>query len=530
VQAVISGRFTIAFFVALGANTVAGDQQIGREITIGTPAFRHEGMLLAVARSPVSVARDNGRLMGACDDGTVFVWSIADGKLIRRLNDLGTEARNVALSPDGKFVAVCVDKHVTIRSVDSGEVVGRPKPVDAPSALFYSPSGETLAVVNRTISFLRLNRRQSTEPVRHRQAADVRVVFSPDGRYAVSTNANRRSAQENVNCGKAIVWDTRMGQPVEYIDTGGHSSIRASFSADGQFILVTTAQSIPSDRCKVMVWEFVAGRPLYEFQTEQPQTATVHVVPRLPAVFLEAVRGKASDGPNKYFLQERSIETGHILDRYPFDDPISAILPDGVRYATIGQDTTIRIKAIRKSTRSHHRGAPDPRFDMVEAWNRLRDRDANSGSLVDQMSQGKDTAVDFLRSRLTPSSLDDRRVDSLIRALDDNNFNERERASRELTNIRADVMMRLVDAYEHKGVSEEAKRRLQLLVSSPVTPVAHDRDELRAIRAIRLLGRIGTKSARELLTTLASGYGGSRITNYARLALENAVASGGNNA
>ncbi|MGH7227479.1 MAG: hypothetical protein ACRELF_30065, partial [Gemmataceae bacterium] len=110
-------------------------------------------------------------------------------------------------------------------------------------------------------------------------------------------------------------------------------------------------------------------------------------------------------------------------------------------------------------------------------------------------------AIPFLKDRLRPAAADGKHIKELLADLDSDAFEKREAATRELTRLhyRADPMLRR--ALQDKP-SLEMRRRIEAILAKPRLPSAED---LRNMRAIAVLERIGTVEARRILEKLAAG-------------------------
>jgi hypothetical protein len=130
--------------------------------------------------------------------------------------------------------------------------------------------------------------------------------------------------------------------------------------------------------------------------------------------------------------------------------------------------------------------------------------------------------VPFLKNRLQPVPAPDlKRIEKSISELDSPTFNEREKAMHELEGYGDLVLPILQRQLQRDLPSLELRNRLRRVVATleerePLTP-----EELRGLRGIAILEGIGTPEARAVLTTLASGAEGARLTGEARHALAN---------
>ena len=121
----------------------------------------------------------------------------------------------------------------------------------------------------------------------------------------------------------------------------------------------------------------------------------------------------------------------------------------------------------------------------------------------------------FLKDHLQPVTLDVKRVEELLADLDGDAFETREAASRELARMRYRAEPMLRRALEGKP-SLETRRRLQAILAEPNRP---PREDLRRLRALAVLERLGTPEARRILEKLASG-AAARETREAQAALQ----------
>jgi hypothetical protein len=129
-----------------------------------------------------------------------------------------------------------------------------------------------------------------------------------------------------------------------------------------------------------------------------------------------------------------------------------------------------------------------------------------------------DAGLAALKERLRPAVIDVKKVQKLIRELDDDDFDVRNRATAELEGLGELVVDVLRDA-PARTKSPVVQRRLRdLLERLEAFPMSGER--LRTVRAVRLLEQIGTADARNLLDKMAKGAASARATIEAKAALE----------
>jgi hypothetical protein len=149
----------------------------------------------------------------------------------------------------------------------------------------------------------------------------------------------------------------------------------------------------------------------------------------------------------------------------------------------------------------------DPLTDAAfkEAWDAISGESAPRAlTAVHRLASGGDDAVKRLRERLVPAPADGKpTVEELIAHLDDDHFEKRESATRMLLEQGAAVVPKLRAALKEPP-SPEARKRLESLLRRFEDP-APTPEQIRAVRAITALARIGTPASRKLLEELAQG-------------------------
>jgi hypothetical protein len=163
----------------------------------------------------------------------------------------------------------------------------------------------------------------------------------------------------------------------------------------------------------------------------------------------------------------------------------------------------------------------DPSTEQLQAlWDALAATDApKAHQAVLALTASPRATVPFFKDRLKPvAPVDPKRLVRLIAKLDDDKFEERERATKELEELRDLAGPALQKALAEKPSEEVRARatRLLLQVEIPITAP----ELLRALRAIEVLEHVGTPEARELLEALAGGAAEARPTWEAKASLK----------
>ena len=102
----------------------------------------HAGTVLSIAFS-----RDSSRVVTACEDGKVRIWSVPDWKLLQTLSGHNGPVHWAEFSADGKWIASAgEDRTVRVWSAEDGKAVAELRESQAPVlTVAFSPSGEYLA-------------------------------------------------------------------------------------------------------------------------------------------------------------------------------------------------------------------------------------------------------------------------------------------------------------------------------------------------------------------------------------------------
>jgi hypothetical protein len=165
-------------------------------------------------------------------------------------------------------------------------------------------------------------------------------------------------------------------------------------------------------------------------------------------------------------------------------------------------------------------GAPEPipAGGLEASWkNLLADDSAQSYRAIRAFATSADGAS-FLGKRLFPIAVaDERRVVRLIKDLDSDMFDERNKASQELDKMGEGIEPILRKALNDKP-SVEVRRRLLQILEKP------NPEWLRTQRALEALELAGTSAAKKVLQSLAGGAREARLTLEAKAVLERWVA------
>ena len=191
-----------------------------------------------------------------------------------------------------------------------------------------------------------------------------------------------------------------------------------------------------------------------------------------------------------------------------------AFTPDGNTLVSTSRDSTLVIWDVTGlRTGSKLPGASD------ELWALLADADAErAGRAVFAMVAAPAASLAILRKRLQPVSVSQDRLQKLVADLDHPTFAIRDKAGRELATLGPLAETALTKKRQAKP-SLEASRRIDELLAG-IKSMRPLPDQLRTIRAVEVLDRIGSREARAFLRELAAGTDRAYLTTHASEALD----------
>jgi RNA polymerase sigma factor (sigma-70 family) len=193
---------------------------------VGTLRFRHGGGIENLLLTPDGKTLVSNDYYGT---RTVCVWELATGRLRHRFP--GTyEAKNIALSPDGKIVAISQEKAIVLWDLVSGKEVRRLAHPDA-TGFAFSPDGKTLAASGHDpdiqIWDLTTCKRFAKFTRDLRDISVSELAFTPDGRTLI---AGQKFHSE------IGLWDVTSGKKRQLLDTQSGAIFTLALSPDGTLL------------------------------------------------------------------------------------------------------------------------------------------------------------------------------------------------------------------------------------------------------------------------------------------------------
>lgn len=191
--------------------------------------------------------------------------------------------------------------------------------------------------------------------------------------------------------------------------------------------------------------------------------------------------------------------------------------PDGKTLASGGEDNVVFLWDVTGARTPPAK--PERDIELTSLWNELASEDGKrAGNAIAAVLRKPEACVAFLREKLCPvEAMDPKRLAQLIADLDDDSFDKREAANRELMRLGERAEEALQSALTNRP-SLEARCRIAGILDklAPTPPLP---ETLRVLRAIEVLEHVGTVEAQRSLETLAKGAESARQTRDAKAAL-----------
>jgi WD40 repeat protein len=424
---------------------------------------------------------DGRRLVSAGQqDDMIRVWDVVTGKQVREFKKPMHHC--LAIAPGGKRIAL-TDKHrntVKLFHADTEQLIAPADPEEGPhkpgpiEAVAFASDGKTFAVHEGlrspgtpTINVLDLEKGTLIRELQESESKEGGVfrflTFSPDGKLlAAGGLMNRFGAPDRC----LHVWEVQTGKTRLKLQCKNEygSFSWAAFSPDGSLMVCSSHDGF-------VLFDLLNGKEIC----------------RLP------------EGGGGVFS------------------------PDGALLAVPGQ-TPERESVITLYNMPKGRNEPLARHlggDQLEAlWRDLApDNDFRLQRVLASLRAAPEDTVAFLGKKLQPvADAQRQRVQALLLELDDDEPKTREKAMEALQELAAEFEPLLADVSK-KHEPGEVCNRVRFVLRRQREAAVPDSLLIR-LRAVLVLEQIGTEPARQILSKVAAGPAGARLTVEARQALE----------
>jgi WD40 repeat protein len=422
---------------------------------------------------------DGSRLATLVHDGTLRLWDAEAGRELCNRKVPTTESR---VNSGGKVTTY------------PRAAVSEPVLTADGKTVFAGHAGDIYrweAATGKELPPLKLPDQRLTNP-----------LPSPDGRFVAVTAFQRRGW-------RTALLDTCTGQELRELASGRDDSYAhalSAFSPDGRTLALRVGR-------EVALCEVASGRPRGRLSLGGQVGRAVAFSPdgRLLAV--------GGDGQTALRVWDLTDDRPAGGMAWPGAGVWSlAFSPDGTRLAVAGLSNTALVCDVRALLKERPAARPKVSADDRERWwGELAGADGGRAfRAIGRLAASGPEGVALLVERLKAAPpLDPQRLARLIKALDDDAFGAREKATEELEGLGVRAEAALREALK-AGPSAEARVRLERLLGR-LKPAPSP--ELIALRVVEALERNGGPEARATLKKLAKGPAGDCLAEEAKASL-----------
>lgn len=310
-------------------STLAADLGMLQALVYSPPSVNtltgHQGRVWSVAFSA-----DSRRALSGSDDGSMKLWEIRTGRLIRTFRYEKGEVTSVALSPDGQKALIAGSGACGLRllEIETGrELLSLKGHRGSVWSAAFSPDGQSAVSggADNTVRLWRVSDGRELRVFEGHSAQVSCVTFSPNGKSILSASYDATIR----------IWESDRLHPLQILKEHSGPVRCAAFSSDGTQIISGGADKM------VRIWDALTGRPLRVFAAHRGAVSGVKFSP--DGQFIATC---SADKTTKLW----EVKTGRELRTYTgHDAPVTCVdySPDGRFVLSGSYDKTAKLWSTR---------------------------------------------------------------------------------------------------------------------------------------------------------------------------------------